>query len=109
MRPFRGRKPRPKVGNFYWDCNYHPVLATEVDGDDIAGISLFDGTQPRSCSMLYCGIDWLTYQQVVVLLERKAQFMLAEKVFTACPAAATDPYRLVLNSLPVDLFPRKNR
>lgn len=45
-----------KVGDVYQDCAYHPVRCTELDGDDISGISLLDGSSPRSCSIKHCGV-----------------------------------------------------
>ncbi|MEU5279470.1 hypothetical protein AB0G87_24010 [Streptomyces asoensis] len=47
-----------QVGDIYEDCSFHPVLCTAVDdvaGVVLSGISLIDGTFPRSCDALYCG------------------------------------------------------
>lgn len=54
-------------GDFYEDCDYHPVLCTEADGDDIAGISLIDGSAPRSCSIEHCGVKRLSREEAVKL------------------------------------------
>ena len=35
-----------KPGDIYEDCTYHPVLCTWRDGDEVAGISLIDGSRP---------------------------------------------------------------
>jgi len=53
-------------GGFYEDCAYHPCLAMGVDAeqDDIWGISLVDGSWPRSCSLNNCGVIPLTVEQV---------------------------------------------
>lgn len=67
------------VGDIYEDCAYHPVLCTEADGDDIAGISLFDYSQPRSCSIQHCGVRVLSVDEVVFKLERRDQWMEAER------------------------------
>jgi hypothetical protein len=50
------------VGDIYEDCACHPVLCTAVDyeNDDISGISLVDGSYPRSCSLRHCGVRKLT-------------------------------------------------
>lgn len=58
-------------GDFYRDCNGHVVLCTEVeaDGDGVAGVSLYDGSQPRSCSIRHCAVDKLTWKQVLRLLD----------------------------------------
>jgi hypothetical protein len=54
-----------KPGDIYEDCAYHPVLCVEVDykNDEIWGISLIDGSQPRSCSVLHCGVRKLTVDE----------------------------------------------
>ncbi|WP_457444260.1 hypothetical protein [Roseateles sp. P5_E4] len=53
------------VGDVYEDCAWHPVLCVAVsyEEDDITGISLIDGTYPRSCSLRHCGIRKLTVQE----------------------------------------------
>ncbi|MGM9485549.1 hypothetical protein ACS5PN_30450 [Roseateles sp. NT4] len=53
------------AGDIYEDCAYHPVLCVNVDytTDDIQGISLVDGTHPRSCSLRHCGIRKLTVEE----------------------------------------------
>jgi hypothetical protein len=46
-----------RVGDIYEDCSFHPVLCTEIDAKDdvvLSGISLIDGTFPRSCDGKYC-------------------------------------------------------
>ena len=45
-----------KVGDIYEDCAYHPVICEEIEGDDIAGVSMLDGSRPRSCSLRHCGV-----------------------------------------------------
>lgn len=52
-------------GGLYEDCAYHPCLTMGVDGeqDDIWGISLIDGTWPRSCSLRCCGVVSLSLAQ----------------------------------------------
>jgi len=54
-----------KVGDIYEDCSYHPVFCTEIDGDNIAGISLIDGSFPRSCSIKHCGVTKLSLKQTM--------------------------------------------
>ena len=49
-------KQKFKIGDIYEDCAYHPVRCEEVDGDDISGVSLIDGSRPRSCSINHCGV-----------------------------------------------------
>jgi len=63
------REPNLEIspGDIYEDCSYHPVLCVWIDedGDEISGISLIDGSSPRSCSLGHCGVRKLTVQQAV--------------------------------------------
>ncbi|MFI1400377.1 hypothetical protein [Streptomyces sp. NPDC020681] len=46
-----------RVGDVYEDCSFHPVLCTEIDDDGgvvLSGISLIDGSFPRSCDGQHC-------------------------------------------------------
>jgi len=54
-----------KPGDIYESCSYHPVLCLGVNYklDNIWGISLIDGTYPRACSLLHCGVRKLTPKQ----------------------------------------------
>ena len=70
-----------KVGEVYWDCAYHPVLCTESDGEDVAGISLFDGSGPRSCSIYNCGATKLNSDQVQFLIKKREMVLEAERKF----------------------------
>ena len=47
-------------GQIYEDCAYHPCLCLGVEDDDVWGISLVDGSYPRSCSIQNCGVRRLT-------------------------------------------------
>ena len=47
-------------GQVYEDCAYHPVLCLGVDEGFVWGISLIDGSQPRSCDLRMCGIRLLS-------------------------------------------------
>src|SRR3954471_8810608 len=51
-----------KPGDIYEDCAFHPVLCLGVSykTDDLWGISLIDGSYPRSCSLVHCGVRKLT-------------------------------------------------
>ncbi len=62
-----------RVGGIYEDCSYHPCLCTALDRseDELRGISLVDGSGPRSCSIKYCGAVPLKLEQV---LEAKRDF-----------------------------------
>ena len=50
------------IGDIYEDCDYHPCLCVSIDTDldEISGISLIDGTFPRSCSLVHCGVRKLS-------------------------------------------------
>lgn len=53
-------------GMIYEDCSFHPVLCTQVNTDDsVSGISLIDGSFPRTCSLTQCGIVPLTIADVI--------------------------------------------
>lgn len=58
-----------KVGDLYEDSAFHPCLAVGVDydEDDIWGISLIDGSYPRSCSFLYSGVRKLTVEEAWII------------------------------------------
>lgn len=59
------------IGDIYEDCSYHPVRCTEInyEGDDISGVSLLDGSGPRSCSLTHCGIRKLTRQEAAKIVK----------------------------------------
>jgi hypothetical protein len=62
------RGPRQDIGPgvIYEDCAFHPVLCTHVhDDDSVSGISLIDGSSPRTCSLYDCGIVPLTIDEVI--------------------------------------------
>ncbi|MFI5966557.1 hypothetical protein ACIA8J_30915 [Streptomyces asoensis] len=61
-----------QVGDIYEDCSFHPVLCTAVDevaGVVLSGISLIDGTFPRSCDALYCGPVRIRVEDVMAVKE----------------------------------------
>jgi hypothetical protein len=49
-----------KPGDIYEDCSYHPCLCVEATESEVLGISLIDGSQPRSCDIGACGVRHLT-------------------------------------------------
>lgn len=53
------------VGDLYEDCSCHPVLCIDIsyEEDNVWGISLIDGSQPRSCSLRHCGVRKLTLEE----------------------------------------------
>ena len=62
-----------KPGDIYEDCSHHPVLCIGVDvpgGDEVWGISLIDGSEPRSCSILHCGVRKLSVQEAWAIKQR---------------------------------------
>jgi hypothetical protein len=63
-----------KVGSIYEDCAFHPVLCTsvieEAGGDTgLEGISLIDGSAPRSCSVAHCGPVPMTLEEALAAKE----------------------------------------
>jgi len=60
----RGSDIQP--GEFYEDSAHHPCVCVGVSehNDEIWGISLIDGSQPRSCSLNHSGVRKLTIAEV---------------------------------------------
>jgi hypothetical protein len=54
-----------RVGDIFEDCAFHPVLCLGADyqEDDLWGILLIDGTYPRSCSFIHCGVRKLSLEE----------------------------------------------
>ena len=57
-----------KIGDLYEDCFYHPCYCVkiDVDGDEVSGISLIDGSFPRCCSVEHCGIRLLSLEEAII-------------------------------------------
>jgi hypothetical protein len=53
------------IGDIYEDCGCHPVLCIGIsyEEDTVWGVSLIDGSQPRSCSLRHCGVRKLTIEE----------------------------------------------
>ena len=70
-----------KVGDIYEDGAYHPVLCTEVEieKEDVClyGISLIDGSHPRSCSVMHSGSIKFSVEEA---WERKLEFEKAQRL-----------------------------
>ena len=56
------------VGDIYLDCAYHPVVCEEANGDDITGVSMVDGSRPRSCSIKYCAPAKMTKEGAAIVV-----------------------------------------
>ena len=54
-----------RPGDYYEDCACHPCLCIRVLDDEVAGISLVDGSMDRCCSVRHCGVRRLTYEEAV--------------------------------------------
>jgi hypothetical protein len=54
-----------RPGDYYEDVFFHPCLCTAVDAEFVSGISLIDGSAPRTCDVKFSGIRKLTLDQVV--------------------------------------------
>lgn len=59
-----------RIGDFYEDCAYHLCLCIAVgpegDEDGVEGISLVDGSFPRSCSARHCGLRLITAEEAIL-------------------------------------------
>jgi hypothetical protein len=101
-RAERRLKLRPV--DLYEDCSYHPVLCLGVNyrEDEIWGVSLVDGSIPRSCSLLHCGVKRLTPKQAWQLKRNgpvsskiRAQFPAERRWWTRSDPRNDWPVRLV--------------
>jgi hypothetical protein len=54
-----------RPGDFYEDGFFHPCLCTSADAESVSGISLIDGSAPRTCDVKLGGVRKLTLDQVV--------------------------------------------
>lgn len=59
-------------GDIYEDCKFHPVVCVEVnyDEDSISGVSMIDGSYPRSCSLRFCGVRKLSIAEAWEIRQR---------------------------------------
>jgi hypothetical protein len=62
------RKSKFKPGDLYQDMSLHPCLCigASVDGRDVWGVSLVDGSYPRSCDPEFQSISKLSLEQAWV-------------------------------------------
>jgi hypothetical protein len=68
----RGSRPPIEPGMVYEDCAFHPVFCTHVHSDDsVSGISLLDGSAPRTCDLFHCGVIPLS---IATVLEIRRDF-----------------------------------
>ncbi len=54
-----------RPGDYYEDCAFHPCLCTRVEGDEINGVSLVDGSYPRGCSIGFCAVRKLSFEEAL--------------------------------------------
>jgi len=74
--------PRISVGDIYEDCAHHPILCTEAWPDQVEGISLFDGTGPRGCSVYACHPRKMTAEEVSLRIKNRDRWSAAQKAFS---------------------------
>ncbi len=79
------RLPKLRPGDVYLDCANHPVVCTESDlvtqsgswfgpwDYDLAGVSLLDGSHPRSCSAKHCAPRKVSYEFAVLWVASKSE------------------------------------
>jgi hypothetical protein len=79
-----------RVGAVYEDCAFHPVLCTYVSdkNDEIQGISLVDGSEPRACSLSHCQPEPLSDSQAIWIMRNFDEYVIARKIHRA-PAEVT--------------------
>lgn len=85
------------VGDIIETCRYHPVLVLYVDEaeDDIGGISLLDGSEPNSCSLIHCGLVKLAPDDVAKILRNRELYLACEKKWTESQGKDATAYGLV--------------
>lgn len=72
--------PLIEKGTIYEDCSFHPVLCVEVHTDEsVSGISLIDGSYPRTCSLTSCGIVALSIDDVVEIRRNFSSYVARRK------------------------------
>lgn len=72
--------PRIKVGDIFENCRYYPVIATEVDGDDVTGVDLFSG-RITFCSRRNCIVKVLSPKEVGIKLQLKSKWIKAYNAY----------------------------
>ncbi|MFC1827765.1 hypothetical protein ACFLZQ_07550 [Thermodesulfobacteriota bacterium] len=55
-----------KPGDIYEDCSFHPCLWTATNGQEVWGISLINGSYPRSCDINICGVRKLSVEEALL-------------------------------------------
>lgn len=80
--------PRFRPGDIYLDCAYHPVVTTKVElmcyswwgpyDWDLSGVSLYDGTSPRGCSVIHCSPRKLDFFLTCMALACKRHMPMAQ-------------------------------
>jgi len=64
-----------KTGDIYLDVFYHPAVCLHIDIDDerkdigLEGVSLFDGSYPRGCSVVHSAPDKITPEEALKMKE----------------------------------------
>lgn len=93
-----------EIGDVYEDCAYHPVWCTDVDYEDgdIAGVSLFDGSRPRSCSIRHCAPRKLTPKEVSFKIQNRQRWLDAESAWRELYTATNMSMTTLLNGNPYD-------
>ena|SRR5882724_2632199 len=54
-----------RPGDYYEDCYFHPCLCIGVDDDELLGVSLVNGTDPRGCSIGHCSVRRLSLAEAL--------------------------------------------
>lgn len=52
-------------GDYYEDCFFHPCLCVSSEDGELIGVSLVDGSFPRSCHVVQCGVRKLTLEEAM--------------------------------------------
>ncbi|WP_406303897.1 hypothetical protein OHA61_18105 [Streptomyces sp. NBC_00885] len=82
-----------RVGDVYEDCSYHPVLCTEIDDDGgvvLSGISLIDGSFPRSCDGRHCAPIRIPVEDVMAIKRDLQCYVRRRKAELSASARETE-------------------
>jgi hypothetical protein len=50
-------------GDLYEDCSFHPCICMGSTAVEVWGVSLIDGSYPRSCDIGLCGVRKITPEE----------------------------------------------
>jgi hypothetical protein len=83
MKKAKFPKPGILAGEIYEDCLHHPMLCLEANPQLVTGISLFDGSGPKSCSTHRCRPRKMRPAEVAVRIQNRERWVKAQGPYSA--------------------------